>query len=135
MMQRTRFTAGLIAMMALLFSVAEGVGASLCAPMPPMAEGVEIAVTQAKGGEATLGESDGMTECGDTSSRDDRNNSELPCPFGPYASSQGCTVAASLPANCDEIQSGTSAGRQMTAFSNPSHENLLVVRLFHPPRA
>lgn len=132
MMRPMRFAAGTVATLAFLISIAETVVASLCAPMQGMPQIVQVVAEESA---EKVPMSANGSDCGDANASDDENAGESPCPFGPYASSQGCSAAASLPANGAEIRSGTRVIRNLTAFRNAGHENLLVVRLFHPPKA
>lgn len=134
MIRTLKLTAGLIASMAFLFSIAEGVVASLCAPMQPVAGGLEVAAAETLSDDGPTGESSGMTDCGEDGSRDGGNNGESPCPFSPYASAQGCTSVASVAANCGQVGTTTTDRRLPIAFTGRTYENLVVARLYHPPR-
>jgi hypothetical protein len=118
--------AGIIASLALTFSMAETVVASMCA-LPPVWQGEAAAESIPAGDDCMMTTPDGR-------SGDRKGDGASRCPFGPGAAARGCVTAASLPA--PSIRMGTVA-------VDTSVSPLVVVRwndllletiLFHPPK-
>lgn len=126
MKRRTRFFAGLFALVAMTAALAEGVVASACAPGMEMNEpGMSV------GHDAGHGEL-----CIETANRDERR--DLPddgrhCPFTPLAA-QGCLAIASLPASGLEMEQFSAHAGSRVVFDDQQHDLLLETTLFHPPR-
>ena len=129
MILRARSVSGLIALFALFFSFAEGVWAASCVPGMEMDSAGESTADMMVmvGGEST------PAPPGDDPSR--RDTGDPDCPFGPIASTQSCTVSASMPATIvafDPAQA--SASFVATAF--PTFPNgLRTSSIFHPPKS
>lgn len=128
MNRRTRSVAGLCALLALSFSLAESVWASTCAM--PAAEG--MADIQQTASEFPTG-----AQCDTHRSADSerRGPDDEPCPFGSPLGAQSCagvvslpTAGAVLPALASEAVDGL-----FTLDVRPSL--LLEASLFRPPRA
>lgn len=127
MTRRVRLPAGILTLAALLFSMAEAVVASTCAPM----------LEQGMGAVADPEEPRAM-DCMPTAEGElPGPDSEGPphCPFGPMTLAQGCAAAASLPAPAVFVAESPSAVLGPVSFDHTRHEILLATVLFHPPKA
>jgi len=150
MTRRTRFIAGILALVAMTFSFAETVLASTCAPMTAPG-GSEMAAMMA-GDAAAFGHAAmpmeapaSATERGAAPSgtgcmiarhdgRDDERGDEGHCPFG-AAVTQGCSAFASLPARSARSQAPPSEAAPEVPSAHSRTDLLLAHALFHPPRA
>lgn len=128
MTRRTRLTAGIFALLAMTFSLAENVMASICAPMPEMMASTVVGDSEPMGDDCMLafhGERDS----------DQDEDGRRHCPFSPGTAAQGCNVAASLPALSVHIDGSPLEATLTIPFDNTRHDVLLATALFHPPKA
>ena len=126
MRRRTRWIAGLFAFVAMTLSVAETVWASTCAPMADMREpaaSAQNAPTEHSGMPGMPGEPG--TEGGE----------EAECPFSPATTAQGCSGAASLPAQAIGALAPAPERIAGVRTATTRQDPLLETALFHPPRA
>ena len=128
MRRRTRIFSGLIALVALTFSLAEGVWASTCAPDMDMSH---AEMTMAEPAEGATGH-DCLTDPQHDESPAGEHTPQ--CPFGPATSTQACAAAASMPARILIIgpPSPEEAAQSQTVDTGP--RLLRVISIFHPPK-
>jgi hypothetical protein len=124
MSRRTRFIAGLITLVGLVLSLAEGVLAGSCIPAMNMSE-VSAASSQ---------EMPHDRNCM-PGHHDEQDRRDLPdCPFGPPGS-QGCVLSASLPATSAVEIASSPEGVELGIASDTEPDLLLGSALFHPPKS
>ena len=135
MARRTRFIPGLIALLAMTFSLVEGVWASTCAPGMEM-ERAEMAGAMASADEA-MPDMPADHDCIPGHEHGEHQGDEhgAPCPFGPAGMLQGCAAAASLPAVNDEMTLPSPEGPALSPTVETSPHLLWVASIFHPPKA
>lgn len=128
MARRTRFIAGILAFLALTFSIAESVWASTCAP------GMEMDVPAEMASHEGADESH-MAERSVEGERGDDDEESRDCPFGDHAAVQTCVGALSLPAVASVffIPSLEDAAGVFTLQTQS--DLLLESALYRPPRA
>jgi len=133
MTRRARFVAGLLALFALTFSLAESVWASTCA----MAATEMTMSVAAPDPLATDGLPAGKHCAGhaDHGGDPDRAPEEEPCPFGSPAATQVCAGVASLPAPSALPSAPSPEGVSGPFVPDAGSDLLLVNALFRPPRA
>jgi hypothetical protein len=123
-MKRLRLLVRLFVLVAMMFSLAESVWASVCASMATMA----VSDT------AMSGDMPGMPAMpGPDEQQSDDNGPS--CPHGPAAVAQGCLTAASLPANSAEPLAFTDRRAVYASVTAPAHGRIYNATPFHPPRA
>lgn len=124
MSRRARFIAGLITLVLMAFSLAEGVWAASCMSMRSMSEpSAAVSQEMPSGPHCMHGNHD----------RHDRD--DLPeCPFGPPGS-QGCVLSASLPASSVMEIATSPEGTVVGVASDAEPDLLLGSTLFHPPKS
>ena len=125
MRRRKRLLTSILALVAMTFSLAETVAASVCSPGMAMAAEVHD-VDPVHGDHAmpagTHHGEQGAPEEGDTQ-----------CPFGPAVA--GCAGVASFPAQVSS-DFGPLSHADTAAFAEPTQQHLLLVsHLFRPPRS
>lgn len=125
MRRRTRLIAGIFALVAMTFALAETVLASTCAPAMEM-QTIEAEAPEAPADDCMLGASHDRGEDGDK---------ERHCPFGPAATAQGCAGVASLPAHAVDQIAPSPEGVVAVFVEQTEHDLLLGNALFRPPRA
>ena len=124
--RRVRFIAGLITLIVMTFSLAEGVWAASC---PATMKAMNM-------GEAPAASDEETPPCPDcaTGHPDERGRHHLPdCPFGPPGS-QGCVLSASLPAPSVAEIASSPEGVEFGIASDTEPDLLLGSALFHPPK-
>ena len=132
MRRATRVSAGILALVAMTFALAETVLASTCPPgMAMEAMDAPAAASQADsahGADMARGATQG-------SEREPGGDDEPRCPLGPLAATQGCAGVASLPGHSAEAPA-PSGEYGSSVFSEKTQQDLLSAdALFHPPRA
>lgn len=125
MRRRTRWIAGLFALVAMTFSLGETVWASTCAPMMDMQ-------ASAVSAQDAPSEHDGMPGMPDQPGTE-RGDGD--CPFSPATATQNCSAAASLPAQGIVAPAPTPACVAGLRAATARQDLLLETALFHPPRA
>lgn len=125
MIRRLRFLSGILALVAMSFSMGQGLRAATCASMDP-AGGAAISVHVP---DATAEQQSSPSHHGETHGE---NGGE--CPFAPVASAGGCVSAAVVAA---VIESPPAFIRPLEpVIASGSHSELLLeISLFRPPRA
>lgn len=126
MRRRTRWIAGLFALLAMTFSLAETVWASMCAPMMDMQ-------VSAAAAEAAPSEHEGMPGMPDQPGPASGDGTD--CPFSPATTAQNCSAAASLPAHTIGGPASTLERVVGLKGATARQDLLLETALFHPPRA
>lgn len=124
MTRRTRYIAGVVTTVVMIFSLAGTIWAATCMP----ASGPADAVVAAE---------DGMPACYCClpAPNDERGDDERRCPFGPAASSQGCVIVTSLPARATiNLGALAEADAPILGFRTEP-ELLLATSLFRPPKS
>ncbi|MEX2467758.1 MAG: hypothetical protein WD995_12680, partial [Gemmatimonadota bacterium] len=144
--RRTRTLSGVLALVAMTFSLAEAGLAATCAMMGSADMGMAMSSEPAEassmngsgltGAAHRAGAHESPAECEDCSqmASGDRDEPEHPCPFGPMMGS-GCSAAASV-RSPSPVFSGSMVehGYHMRGqTSSPASRS--ADRLFHPPRA
>lgn len=125
--------AGLIALIALTFSLAESVWASTCASGMGVA-GTAVAGTAIAGTATADPAADPDCAHGGASSERKGEPAAPHCPLGAAATAQGCLAAASLPSVAIDIPVSRAAA-EAGHFSHPvRHKQVSDHTLFHPPR-
>lgn len=126
MNQRTRLIAGIFALVAMTFSLAEAAGASTCAPSMDM-HASDAAAEQVQmhhcleAGLPDLEREDGREDAGD-------------CPFS-QAAAQACAGLTSLPSHAVAGIAPFSASAAAIFADSTQYDLLLRNDLFRPPRA
>lgn len=127
MKQRTRLIAGIFALVAMTFSLAETAGASTCAPAMDMHASDAGAAEQAQ-----------MHHCMDAGSpdleREDGREGAGDCPFS-HAAAQACAGLTSLPSHAVDGIAPFSASAAAIFADSTQYDLLLRNDLFRPPRA
>lgn len=127
MSRRTRFLAGIFALVAMTSALTEGVLASACSPGMDMDDSA-----MSMGAESP--HDGGMTDTGDRSEPQQSPDGGSDCPFAPVAA-QGCLGMASIPANGIVAVAWSGDDRDRPAFDDQQQDLLLRSALFHPPRS
>lgn len=126
MRTRIRTLAGIVALVALTFSVAETVWASMCGPAMGMADSAMVLDQGSSTDHHGVPDAPGEREPGGT---------ESDCPFAPASLVQGCAASASLPAQVAGAPV-PSPDAVASVFNDAMQQDLLLnTALFHPPRA
>lgn len=130
MLRHVRRLSGLLALMALTFSMAEGVRASVCSSMeaPPtssVASSFEVSRTPQRA-ESSAPESG--------ASHGESHHDGAGCPFGPMGMSGGCTTAV-VPAESVANHPFLPEAELLRTGVERHRQTLLVHDLFRPPRA
>jgi hypothetical protein len=132
MKRRTRLLAGLLTLAAMVFSFAETVFASVCAPMVDMSEmGAEV--MDGDDGDASPGAMDCMLMPGHGTDQDGGDRDDH-CPLSPVVG-QGCSAAASLPVSHAGAGPPPDHGALRTVADEARPDLLLSHGLFRPPRS
>lgn len=126
MRRRTRLTAGIFALVAMTFSLAETAWASACAPMEMNA------VSSEAQGEVSAHES--ASDPLHQHEREDSGDGERRCPFSP-AAAQACAGAASLPTHAVDGLAPAPERARAVFFDLTQQDTILQESLFRPPRA
>ena len=138
MNRRMRTFSALLALTALVFSFAETMAASACAPMSMMDGGKAmdaVTMTDAPRDDevAATAAEPGAMDCPFMTERDGGEDGRH-CPFGP-ALGQGCAGAPSLPALVLDVNAPPGDPASRVSFDEIRPDLLLARALFHPPRA
>ena len=128
MKRRTRFFAGICALLAMTAALAEGVAASACASGMDMAD---VAMPMADG---VPDDGDRVIEPAERGERDDLPDDGRHCPFAPVVGAQGCLALASFPANGFAMAVADANGGSRIVVDDEQQDLLLEAALFHPPR-
>jgi hypothetical protein len=124
--------ARLLTLTAMVFSFAETVFASVCAPMVDMSEmGAEV--MDGDDGDASPGAMDCMLMPGHGTDQDGGDRDDH-CPLSPVVG-QGCSAAASLPVSHAGAGPPPDHGALRTVADEARPDLLLSHGLFRPPRA
>ena len=129
MRRGTRAFAGIFALVAMTFSLAEAVVASTCAPGMDM-EAMEGPAAASQAHDAEMAQ--GATHGGD---EEPGGDDEPRCPLGPFAATQGCAGVASLPGHSTEAPVPSPEDMPGVFYEKTQQDLLSVETLFHPPRA
>lgn len=130
MRSRTRFIAGLVALVAMVLSLAETAVASACLPMEAMDATASSPIVNVSPAEAPC---DG---CAPASDQDHREHRDAPdCPFGPVGGGVGCSGLVSLPTEGTIAVAAPTARFAVVPSSDVGHLLLWVASVFRPPRA
>lgn len=125
MRRRTRFAAGLLVLVALAFSLVEGVWASTCAPGMEM-DGAGMTM------DASAAETHDGMPVGGQEQLPAQGDSD--CPIGRALLTQGCALAASLPAPATVIDPPSLQVDPNPPASDEGPRLIYAASVFHPPR-
>ena len=127
MRPRSRFFAGIFALLATTGALAEGVIASACAP------GMEMNAVAMPLDEGATHGADCMVDMAEPGERSDLPEDGRHCPFAPVAA-QGCLAIASLAASGVTVADPCSQAEAGFVLDDQQHDLLIETALFHPPR-
>ena len=128
MKRRTRFFAGIFALVAMAAALAEGVAASACASGMDMSDPALAMADDMPHG------SDRVIDLRERGEADELPDDGRHCPFAPIASAQGCFAIASFPANGYVMAESDAHAGSRIVFDDEQHDLLVDTALFHPPR-
>ena len=133
MFRRTRFASGLILLAALSLSFAQGVSLSMCGPAMtsghPEGDGDEMEGM-------VMGDAPMDHDCPPGHGHDASEPADAaPCPFALPGASQGCAVAASLPAGGTVIEIPSPRVVATVGLTQVRHSFLGIASIFRPPKA